>query len=239
VRSTRQVLELLVPTRCLACRARSPLPWCRACAGQVAPLPPGCSRCAGVGLGHACFGDDAPIDATIAAHDYRGVVAASVVTAKLAGGRRGWSGLADGLARRVAAEAPVVDVATWITTDPGRARRRGGDHARTIALTVARAAGLPLVRLLDARERPGGGDRYRARHPLPGTDVLLVDDVVTTGATALAAAAVLRRAGAGSVTLAVIARAGSHALAAPPPTRRTRRWPRRGDPERLPSRMAR
>lgn len=188
------------------------MPWCRSCAAAVVPLPPGCPRCAGVGLGHACFDASAAVDATIAAYDYRGAVSAAIVTAKLGGARGGWAGLSEDLARRVAAAALAVDVVTWVTTDPRRARQRGGDHAAAIARIVAARAGLPLARLLDARARRGGGDRYRARHALPATDVLLVDDVMTTGATALAAAAALRRAGAGGVTLAVIARAGSHPL---------------------------
>ncbi|MEY3019026.1 MAG: hypothetical protein RLZZ272_10 [Actinomycetota bacterium] len=190
------------------------MPWCPRCAAEVVALPAGCPRCAGVGLGHACFGSPAAIDATVAAYDYRGVVSAAIVTAKLGGARSGWAGLAEALAQRVAASALEVDVITWVTTDPRRARQRGGDHAFAIARAVADRVGLPLARLLDAKERPGGGDRYRARHALPATDVLLVDDVMTTGRTALAAASALRRAGAGGVTLAVIARAGDHPLGA-------------------------
>jgi predicted amidophosphoribosyltransferase len=47
---------------------------------------------------------------------------------------------------------------------------------------------------------------------LPGSNVLLVDDVVTTGTTAWRAAAELRAAGAGRIELAVLARAGTHPL---------------------------
>lgn len=207
------------------------MPWCARCAVGVAPLPVGCARCAGIGLGHACFDPGAGIDATIAAYDYRGAVSAAIVTAKLGGARAGWASLSEALARRVAAAPPVADVVTWVTTDPGRARSRGGDHARAIALEVGRWTGLPVVRLLDARARRSGGDRYRARHALPATDVVLVDDVMTTGATALAAAGALRRAGAGSVTLAVIARAGSHPLGPAAPDAR----PRTASRHRLPS----
>jgi predicted amidophosphoribosyltransferase len=141
-------------------------------------------------------------------------VASAVVGAKLQGAWAGWGPLAAALARRVAADPPDVDVVTWVTTPPARARRRGGDHAEVLARSVASAASAPLARLLDARPAGSDRDRYTATTSLPGSHVLLVDDVVTTGATAVRAARVLRSAGAGRIVLAVLARAGSHALTA-------------------------
>lgn len=209
------LLELFAPTRCLSCRRRGPLPWCAACAEQVRHLPEGCRRCAAPrGGAHACWPPDAPIDATVAACDYRGPVAAAVVTAKVAGARAGWPALAHVLAARMRDVEVDADVVTWVTTPATRVRVRGIDHAQTLAAEVARAVDLPCVALLDAR--PGGTDRdrYRALRALPGTHVLLVDDVVTTGATAWRAANCLRLAGAGRVELAVLARAGTHPLGA-------------------------
>jgi len=149
---------------------------------------------------------------TVAAYDYRGVVAAAIVTAKLAGAHAGWSGLVEPLAARLRADPPPVDVVTAITTPAGRVRARGRDHAALLAGLVSGALGLPVLPLLEASAGPDGRDRYRARHRLPGTDVLLVDDVLTTGATAWRAAATLRAAGAGAIHLAVLARAGTHPL---------------------------
>lgn len=209
---TTGLLDLFVPRRCLGCRARAVPPWCEACSAEVRPAPPGCSRCAAPRrAGHACWPADAPIDATVAAFDYRGPIAASVVTAKLAGATSAWPTLATPLARRLAASPPDVDVITWVTTAPRRVRQRGVDHPAVIARVVAQALQVPTLRLLDARQERDA-DRYHARVRLPGTSVLLVDDVVTTGATAWRAASVLRRAGAGRVVLAVLARAGSHPL---------------------------
>ena len=102
--------------------------------------------------------------------------------------------------------------------------KRGFDPAREISREVARITGLrvfdkvlkkrglagPATKGLPARERWSGADhRIAARRSLPGSRVLLVDDVLTTGATAAACAAALRSAGAAEVRVAVWARTPS------------------------------
>lgn len=150
---------------------------------------------------------------TRAVFDYRGPVAAAVVTAKVGGAHAGWRPLAALLARCVAADPPDIDVVTWVTTARRRRRRRGLDHAEVLAAAVASALGVPLLGILHATATDHR-DRYRAAIALPGSNVLLVDDVLTTGATASSAATALEAAGAGSVHLAVLARAGPHPLVA-------------------------
>lgn len=223
------VSGLLAPARCLACRARAQPPWCRACRAEVRQLAPGCPRCASPrGAAHACWPADAPVAATIAVYDYRGPVRSAVVTAKLARARAGWAALAPALASRVRAIDPLVDVVTWVTTPPDRVRERGFDHAALLAAQVGAAIGVPVVRLLDAEQLDVGHDRYRPSPglALPGTHVLLVDDVCTTGATAVRAARALQTGGADRIVLAVLARAGSHQLGTADPAR-PRPQPRR------------
>ncbi|MFA9430089.1 phosphoribosyltransferase family protein [Egicoccus sp. AB-alg2] len=149
-------------------------------------------------------------------YDYRGPVAAAVVTAKLGGARAGWQPLATQLAAAVAAAPPDVDAVTWVTTADRRRRARGLDHARVLAETVAFRLGLPALATVAAVDRGRAPDRFVARRRLPGSNLLLVDDVLTTGTTAVRVAGVLQAAGAGALHLAVLARAGSHPLVGAP-----------------------
>lgn len=211
----RALADLLAPPRCLACRHRGVTPWCAGCREEVRALPQGCPRCAAPrGAAHACWPQDAPIDAVTAAYDYNGVVAAAIATAKIAGAHAAWPSLAAPLLDRLATQPPEVDAVTWVTTPAARIRQRGTDHACRLAALVAGRLGLPCTRLLTARGTSGDRDRYTAIRSLPGTDLLLVDDILTTGATAWRAGAGLRAAGAGRLHLAVLARAGTHTLGA-------------------------
>lgn len=104
-------------------------------------------------------------------------------------------------------------VGTAVTWVPGRRRdirRRGFDHAEVLARGVAEVLGLPVAGVLrrvdsrpdqttltaaERRRSPVGA--FEARSCAQG--VVLIDDLVTTGATASSCAAALRRAGAPSV----------------------------------------
>ncbi len=211
------VLELLAPSRCFACRKRSQPPWCGDCAARIRVLAPGCRRCAAPpGGAHACWPSSVPVDATHALLDLQGPVQAALHTARHAGANSAWGLLAPPLAHRIADATRDIDVVTWIPAARSRWRPHQDDGAKGLAHELAQRLDLPLVELIAALSRRADYPpvlRYRPRWRLPGTHVLLVDDSLTSGTSAARAATTLCRAGAGSVSLAVVARAVGRELA--------------------------
>ena len=142
----------------------------------------------------------------------------------------GWRELAEPMAEAMApAPLPpcppgVRRTVMPVPTTAARVRGRGYNQALLLAEGVARRLGLDLV---DGLRRTRGDVTQIALHPserranvkgvfvareeagsrLRGAHVLLVDDVLTTGATAVAAAMELARVGVSEVTLLTYARA--------------------------------
>jgi ComF family protein len=115
---------------------------------------------------------------------------------------------------------PDVDAVTWVPLAKARLGARGFDQAKALAVPLARSMRTPATALL-ARSDAAGPQAQRAgpdrRTALAGSfsaaaratiapRVLLVDDVMTTGATAIACARVLKEAGAREVYLMTAAR---------------------------------
>jgi len=128
--------------------------------------------------------------------------------------------IADAVERQPFRETPGVVVP--IPLHRRRRRRRGFNQAELLARMVSRRLAVPLEtrtlrRVRDTPSQIGQGKAARRRNVrgafrcrsgrrLAGVRVLLVDEVLTTGATLAEAARALRRAGALGVTAAVLAR---------------------------------
>lgn len=225
----RAVLELLAPSRCLSCRRRGPMPWCARCAPPPRTDEPACHRCGAGSVGSRWTAASAGIETcplagsdvaeVVAAFDYRGAVAAAIRAAKLEPCPGAYGPLGRAVASSVVAHSmPDPDVVTSVPVPRRRRRRRGFDHAALLAQAVAADLHRPFVPLLAVAGRApdrgaGGAGAVVAGMTACGSvhgHVLLVDDVVTTGATVRVAAAALVAAGATRVTVATVARAGGH-----------------------------
>lgn len=156
----------------------------------------------------------------VAAVGYEGVVRDLVADVKFRGrrGALGWMGEATAAAADWA--DLEADLVTWMPASREGRRRRGFDQGRSLASAVGRGLDRPVVRLLrrSVSGRQVGLDRAErsvrasgivaaaaARAHVFGATVLVVDDVVTTGASMQAAARALRAAGAADVVGAAFA----------------------------------
>lgn len=131
--------------------------------------------------------------------------------------RAGYHSLADLLLTRLP-ELPPETVVVPIPTITPHIRERGYDHTLLIARYVARKRKLRLASLLDRKTNTmqrGSSKSVRRKQALqafavrgtvdPARTYLLLDDIVTTGATLDAAAKVLKDAGAKHVWVAAVA----------------------------------
>ena len=152
------------------------------------------------------------VDVCSAVLAYDGPARELVARLKYRNHRTTLAGLAAAMA---AAVVDVPDVVTWAPTTVDRRRARGFDQAQLLAGAVAHHLRRPCLALLErAPGPPQTGRPLRERRAGPrfvasegvGGRVLLVDDVVTSGATCSAAAVALRGAGATAVDVVAAAR---------------------------------
>ena len=164
------------------------------------------------------------IDSTAAVWYYRGAVRESLHRFKFRRARY----LAEPYGRMLAmkvlsSDMEDLDLVTWVPISGLRKLCRGYDQDELLAKVVARELGLPCLPLLKKvrNNRPQSGITgfaqrranvmgvYRTRNEekISGARILLVDDILTTGATAGECARMLLTAGAKEISCAVVASA--------------------------------
>ena len=140
-------------------------------------------------------------------------------------GAAGHAGVLGGLMAECLTERwrEPADLITWAPLSAKRLKERGYDQAELLARRVGELTGIPAgaalektrqtgvqSRIADEEERRAnvaGVYRVRPDADVAGKRIVLVDDIVTSGATLAECAARLRDAGAGSVAALTLARA--------------------------------
>ncbi len=206
-----RILELLFPRKCILCRGilgKEETDLCRKCRSH-SPTYRRTKR----QIPHIA-------DVT-AVWFYEGAVRRSLHRYKFRNARHYAAPYGRLLALRVQADLEEPELITWVPISARRLRRRGYDQSELLAQVLSAELGIPTQRTLEKfrdnrqnstiqapeQRRANVLGVYRPVHPeaFRGKRVLLLDDILTTGATSSECARVLLTAGAKSITFAVIA----------------------------------
>lgn len=211
----RRILEWLFPRKCILCRtilSKDETDLCRDCRTDQPEYRYGKKK-----VPH--------ISDLTAVWMYQGQVSKSLQRYKFGSARHYAAPYGQLLAMRILRDLPRADVITWVPVSAKRLRERGYDQVELLAQAVSPELGIPAVKCLHkfrdnransslktpAERRANVLGVYKAVDPerFRGQRVLLLDDIVTTGATASECARVLLTAGAEEVIFAAVAAATS------------------------------
>lgn len=216
MRSVHALLELIYPRKCVLCGKllhKDETDLCRKCRTET--------------MDYYRFGRKVPrISNFTAVWYYEDRVRESLIRYKFGNARSYAPTYGRMVAMRVFEDLGPVDVITWVPVSTLRKWRRGYDQVELIAKAVSRELEIPNIRLIQKfrHNRPQSSlekaeERranvlgvYKAKNPeeICGKRILLLDDILTTGATASECARVLLTAGAKEVVFAAVAAGRKH-----------------------------
>lgn len=209
-----RLLELLFPPKCILCRevlAKEELDLCHHCRENAPEF-------------ERRTGKLRYITHFTAVWHYEDQIRGSLLRYKFHNARSYASGYGRLLAMRIQREMPEkIDVITWVPVSAKRKRSRGYDQVELLAQAVSRELNVPCEKLLSKHRDNKPNSRlstaeerranvlgvYRPEQPekIAGRRIVLLDDILTTGATASECARVLLSAGAKEIVCAAVAAA--------------------------------
>ena len=225
----RTLLDALYPLECAGCGGSGKV-ICDRCAEELPWLaPPYCRVCAASSeseLCQACAQSGRRFDGIRAPFRYDGSIRQAILALKYGGIKAAAPQLGDMLADYLEANPLSGDLIAPVPMHSSRRRERGYNQAELLARRVAGSCDLPYQRDLLVRTRrvdPQAGmtsagsratnvaDSVAVSRPSEVHDrqIILVDDVATTGSTLDICASALKEAGAASVWCLTLAVAGS------------------------------
>lgn len=216
-----RIISLISPDECLACNEEGSV-FCDACreAEIVAPAS-SCYHCGDITKDFAtCLKckNRSPLSHVWVASSYESFPRGLIHDFKFKAHRSAVTPIAE----MCVATLPFLEgfIITHVPSSPPRIRERSFDHAKLLASRISRLQHLPhfsLLRRVKNVRQTGASKAERLRHMdgafvskseyvIKGAKILLVDDVMTTGASLEEAARVLKMAGAKEICAVVFAR---------------------------------
>ena len=209
------ILDLIYPPKCVLCTkllSRNEVDLCRDCRLDTERVPFPIVKGKSFECCHSVF-------------YYKKHVASAVKRLKFSGKQHYGQAFGKLLAMKLLEAGVTADVITWAPVSAKRRRQRGYDQGEEIARSVGKELGIPVMCLLkknrhtsaqaqisdhDAR-KTNVTNAYVAVEPLQiqGRRILLIDDVITSGATLTECSKTLKKAGAESVICGTFAAAGN------------------------------
>lgn len=217
------LISYIAPHECLACGVEGAL-LCTDCLPLLPDIVPQCYRCHRTdNSSKTCqtCSSHAPLKKVWIRTPYEGFAEQLVKDLKFNRAFQAAGTIADAIYEQFAHQFSENTVLVPVPTATSRIRQRGYDQSVLIARALAKKTNLPCSQVLvrHGQQRQTGNSRTKRVLQLEGVfsirqrflkntdEIMLVDDVLTTGATVASAAKALRQSGVKKVSAVVFARA--------------------------------